>query len=59
MEPSFLVQHWLSHHFHARFVRFFPLVWVYQNCMRVELHGCYKAKTSSEKLIANLKNGES
>ena len=59
LDSSSLRHHWLKPHFHARFVRFVPLTWVGQRCMRVELHGCNKAKTSFEKLSGNLKNGKS
>lgn len=59
MDQSSLVRHWLKPHYHARFVRFVPLSWVGQRCMRVELHGCKKADLSLEKLSGNLKNGKS
>ena len=55
---SSLVLHWLKPHIHARFVRFVPLTWVGQRCMRVGLYGCKKLNASFEELSGNLKNGK-
>ena len=53
-----VVHHWLKPHFHARFVRFVPLSWVGQRCMRVEIHGCKDEVLPIETLKGNLTKGE-
>ena len=53
MDQSSVVRHWLKPPFHARFIRFVPLSWVGQQCLRVELHGCKKASASSAKPSEN------
>ena len=57
-DQSSLVRHWLKPHVYARFVRFVPLYWIGQRCMRVELHGCKEPKLSMESLTEKLKNGK-
>ena len=58
-DQSSLVHHWLKPHFHARSVRFVPLTWVGQRCMRVELHGCNKDHILLADLNLDLENGKS
>ena len=57
-DQSSLVRHWLKPHLYARFVRFVPLTWIGQRCMRVELHGCNEPNLSMERLNKKLKNGK-
>ncbi|XP_074617347.1 uncharacterized protein LOC141876569 [Acropora palmata] len=39
-DGSSVVRHWLKPRFNARYVRFVPILWTGQLCMRVEIYGC-------------------
>ena len=56
-DQSSLAHQWT--YFYARFVRFVPLTWVGQQCMRVELHGCKETIVQIDDLQKYLKNGTS
>ena len=58
-DQSSVVHHWLDYHFYARFVRFVPLTWVGQQCMRVELHGCEDNEFYIEEIRKYVENGAS
>lgn len=58
-DGSSVVRHWLKPRFNARYVRFVPILWTGQQCMRVEIYGC-KATVfpSVETIMKTLTKGE-